>query len=167
MRNLQHFPKSDHIYWGFNKQGHRLCKFWQWINNLNDRSLLYWVPKALKKPLKSFRTVFFGVMWSYHKKRVVSERRLQYWEETRGSSTSLDRCPGTAVSQKLTLSAVEPGPTMGTSTFSIVRAAHRSIVAVAGMKAIGAPKPGGTSYGNKKRFISWPKNNNKKAMILC
>lgn len=59
---------------------------------------------------------------------MVFQGKLQYLEETRGSSTYFDRFP---VSERLTLSAVEPRPTMGTSTFSIVGAAQRSVVAVA------------------------------------
>lgn len=41
---------------------------------------------------------------------------------------------------------------MSTSAFSIVRAAHCSIVAVAWMKAIHAPKTWGASYENKKHL---------------
>lgn len=50
---------------------------------------------------------------------------------------------------------------MSTSTFSIVRAAHCSVVAVAWMKAIRAPKTCGTSYENKKRLSA-----DKKPIIL-
>lgn len=54
---------------------------------------------------------------------------------------------------------------MSTSTFSIVRAAHRSVVAVAWMKAIRAPKTSGTSYENKKD-LSVDKKSNDTALVL-
>lgn len=52
---------------------------------------------------------------------------------------------------------------MSTSTFSIVRAAHCSVVAVAWMKTIRAPKTSGTSYENKKDLSA----DKKKAKQWC
>lgn len=55
---------------------------------------------------------------------------------------------------------------MSTSTFSIVRAAHCSVVAVAWMKTIRAPKTSGTSYENKKDLSADKKKQSSDAALV-